>query len=112
MHPMTAGCTTHMRALMHPGCTTHRVVHERLDAPDDGGVHRRVRRVVVHRRQELDEALESVQLDEPNHEAETTRRGFVASSFSLGTDSAQQFFLSICCGLCLFPLGRPSQNLI
>lgn len=41
-----------------------RVVHQGLDAADDGGVDAALRRLVVHAAQEVEEAGEAVQLDE------------------------------------------------
>lgn len=44
--------------------TALRVVHQCLDAPDDGGVDAALWRLVVHAAQEVEEAGEAVQLDE------------------------------------------------
>lgn len=46
---------------------THRVVHQGLDAANDGGVDGAVRRVVVHPLQELHQGLQPIQLDEPDN---------------------------------------------
>lgn len=45
-----------------------RVVHQGLDAADDGGVDAALGRLVVHAAQEVEEAGEAVQLDEARDE--------------------------------------------
>lgn len=45
-----------------------RVVHQGLDAADDGGVHAALGRLVVHAAEEVEQAGEAVQLDEARDE--------------------------------------------
>lgn len=45
-------------------CAALRVVHQGLDAADEGGVDAALRRLVVHATQKVQEAGEAVELDE------------------------------------------------
>lgn len=50
-----------------------RVVHQRLDAADDGGVDAALRRLEVHALQEVQQTREAVQLDEARHKPVRSR---------------------------------------
>lgn len=51
-----------------------RVVHQGLDATDDGGVDTTLRGLVVHAAQEVEEASEAIQLNEACNKPEVTRK--------------------------------------
>lgn len=55
--------------------TTLGVVHQGLDAANDGGVDAALRRLVVHAAQEVEEAGEAVELDEACDEPREGEKG-------------------------------------
>lgn len=61
-----------LRVRQHMG-TALRVVHQCLDAADERGVDLRLRRLVVHRLQEVQDARQTVQIDEPRHKPKGQR---------------------------------------
>lgn len=54
-----------------------RVVHQSLDAANDGGVDAALRRLVVHAAQEVEQAGEPVQFDEACDEPEGVKYEFI-----------------------------------
>lgn len=60
--------------------TALRVVHQGLDAANNGGVYAALRRLIVHAAQEVEEAGEAIQLnkacDKPDGDKENNEDGF------------------------------------